>query len=147
MVSSTSEVMPASQPLVVKVRMETDFDAFVERDGVRSTLVELAATLGIAVEDIALLDIRKGCVIIVISLPEEAGKRLLNLHASSSNDDALRALATTLNISKVIEGDVIENAELLRMNHLDFNTDVCWLHLSDLHITSEYANLVSDTSA
>ena len=147
MVSDRNEVMSAPQPLVVKVRMETDFDEFVKHDGVRSALVEFAAALGIAVKDIALLDIRKGCVIIVLSLPEEAGQRLLNIHDLSSNDDSLRALATTLNISKVIEGDVIENTELLRANRLDFNTDVCWLHLSDLHVTSDYEDQVSDTFA
>jgi predicted phosphodiesterase len=124
--------------------METDFDAFIAHDGVTSTLAELAEVLGISPGDIALLDIRYGCVILVISLPEDAANRLLTI-GSTAQGDSLRELATSLAISKVTAGDEVSGAELLRLTKLDFDPDFSWLHLSDLHITSDYKDPTSDT--
>ena len=115
------------------------------QDQVTETLTALASSLGITVEDIALLGLRHGCVILVISLPEEAAQRLLSVGSASMNDEVLRELVTRLKISKVTEGDSIEKAEFLKLKNIDFKADLCWLHLSDLHITSDYKDKLSDT--
>jgi predicted MPP superfamily phosphohydrolase len=136
-----------SQRSVVKLRIDSDFDAFIARDGITTTLIEVASALGIPVQDIALIDLRKGCVILVISLPDEAAQQLLSLNSASSQDDPLQLLARTLAISKVTAGDAIEATELLKSSKIGFDTDLAWLHLSDLHLTSDYGDRLSDTSA
>jgi predicted phosphodiesterase len=145
--SKVTDSKSALQTAVVKLRLETDFNAFIANNSIEDTLSAVADALGILRGDIALLDVRSGCVILVVSLPEEAAQRLLAIGSSSSENDDLRDLATNLHISKIIAGDAIGAAELLRLDSVPFNADLCWLHLSDLHITSDYRNPRSDVHA
>ena len=144
----SAETKDASHPSgrsVLKLRIESDFREFVAQDGVRTTLSQVATALGIPVEDVAVVDLRFGCVILVISLPDEAAKRLLSLGVDSQ-DDALQLLARTLEISKITAGDEIEASELLKKNSIKFDADLAWLHISDLHLTSDYGDQISDIS-
>lgn len=145
MAAGTKDAPHPSGRSVLKLRIESDFGAFVAHDGVRTTLTKVATALGIPVEDIAVVDLRSGCVILIISLPDEAGQRLLDSR-SAAQDDALQLLARTLNISKITVGDEIEASGLLRRS-IEFNADLAWLHVSDLHLTNDYGDQLSDTSA
>jgi predicted MPP superfamily phosphohydrolase len=129
---------------VLKLRIDRDFGAFVANDGVRTAVTNVAAALGIPAEDIAIIDLRSGCVILVISLPDDAAQRLLNL-SSAPQDDPLQLLARTLSISKITAGDEIEASNLMKRS-IKFDADLSWLHISDLHLTNDYGDKLSDTS-
>lgn len=142
-VSDTSHRRDGS---IVKLRLDSDFDAFVREDGVRTTLKALATALAIPTTDIALIDLRSGCVILVIELPDEAAERLVDLN-SLPDDDPLKLLVQTLRVSKITAGDAVEAPELLKARSMPFEPDLSWLHLSDLHITPDYSDEISDTAA
>jgi predicted phosphodiesterase len=131
---------------VVKVRLDLDYNRFVEENRVTSVLDQLARVLAIPVSDIVLLDLRAGCVILVIALPDDAAERLLAI-GDIAADDALGLLARNLKVMRVTEGDLLEAPSFLSSPRARFHPDLAWLHLSDLHITADYGDVRSDTNA
>ncbi len=122
---------------IVRLRMEVEpgyFDAHR-----RDFLTGVAGVLNMPVEDIAILSVRVGCVILVISLPEAKRDGFLRLWESRS--PALRELVNDFDVREVRGDDRPHKVELVVSSK--FDVDFAWLHLSDLHISDAYANEAS----
>lgn len=130
----------------IKLRLDTEFDTFVATGGVGAALEAIAAAVGIPPTEIILEDLRRGCVILVLTLPESQAAQLLDILSSDAAPN-LAHLREQLKVVRVAEGDAVEPIELLRRSRIPFQAGLSWLHLSDLHITEDYSDTTSDTFA
>lgn len=142
--------------VVVKLRLDQNYDAFIRENKIASTLSTLATALHVTPSTISLLAIRSGCVVVVVELEKEPGQKLVK-HAklfrkygmdpaeveglSSEIVDMLNAL----HVQTVVEGDPVEAPYFIR--RIDLNPELSWLHLSDLHMTADYTDSKSNTNA
>ncbi|MDQ1743386.1 MAG: hypothetical protein QOE23_1725 [Pseudonocardiales bacterium] len=132
--------------LTVKLRLGQDYEGFVQRGGVTSALQSIAETLGLPASDLRLVDVRPGCVLMILELPETAARQLLTIGGNNA-PEALRKLGESLNIVRVTPGDAVEAVNFIPNRDVLFKADLCWLHISDLHIKADYDDPKSDTNA
>lgn len=140
---------------ILKLQFEQDFDEFVREGRIPSTLSAIAKILKISPSEISLLAVSAGCTIMILSLPvEEAEKLRKYLNASQTdkgviaeveglNDEQIEVLKSNSKTIKILGAPYFNSSSTL---DIEFEADLSWLHISDLHLKEEYTDSVSDTS-
>ena len=118
----------------VWLRLDQEPKAFVPL--LPDFLNELAARIGIDVQDINVLDVRSGCVILVLELSEEAAERVLETLPGTPVPEVAKDALTRRWRLQQTRGDEVQEFGTLGLRR-QVEPAVCWLHMSDLHVTPE----------
>jgi 3',5'-cyclic AMP phosphodiesterase CpdA len=145
---------------ILKLQFEQDYDAFVREGRVVSTLSAIAKILRIEPANISLLSVSSGCTIMVIGLAEDEAEELKQYFDAHQNGNGFVTHVAGLSNEQI--GVLNSNSKAVRIfgapyfnsdfnsdpkSVVDFEPDLSWLHISDLHIKEEYTDPASDTSA
>lgn len=117
----------------LSLRLELTLDYFNQLK--HHFLDDLANVLDIPVEEIWISDVRKGCVIVILSLPDDAIETLKKLWNRDSRSPKMNQFISDYVLEMIRFDDLITRSFFIRLaNSKEQKPYLTWLHLSDIHL-------------
>ena len=132
----TDTELPQTPKSRVIIRISTELNEF--RSVIPQFLGELAHALNITEQQVDVINVRSGCTLITIELPEDAAQILI-LPMQGLPDEVKQVLDKyNVKMRKIAEYDARSFTQIqLREDEQDSGRTVTWLHLSDLHMRAD----------